>query len=124
MGEQMPIVQAWQDDLLVAAAICFQSNEVFYGRYWGKMADINNLHFETCYYQSIKYALANKLKCIEPGTGGTHKLRRGFHPTITRSMHWIADKNFKIAIDDHLSRERPAIINYLNDAKNHLPFKK
>lgn len=123
MGEYMPIVQAWQDDLLVAAAICFKSNQVFYGRYWGKMADIRNLHFETCYYQSIEYALSNGLKHIEPGTGGTHKLRRGFQPVVTTSMHWIAHEGFKSAIEDHLLRERSAIKNYIQDAKEHLPFK-
>ncbi len=123
MGEQMPIVQAWQDDILLAAAICFKSDDVFYGRYWGKMADINNLHFETCYYQSIEYALTNGLKHIEPGTGGTHKLRRGFQPTLTTSMHWIAHEGFKTAIEEHLNRERPAIESYLEDAKEHLPFK-
>ena len=123
MGEQMPIIQAWQDGILLAAAICFKSDDVFYGRYWGKMAEVNNLHFETCYYQSIEYALRHGLKHIEPGTGGTHKLRRGFQPTLTTSMHWIAHEGFKTAIEEHLNRERPAIINYLEDAKQHLPFK-
>jgi len=123
MGEQMPIVQAWQDNLLVAAAICFSSDEVFYGRYWGKMAEISNLHFETCYYQSIEYALSHGLKHIEPGTGGTHKLRRGFQPTLTTSMHWIAHLGFRTAIDEHLTRERPSILEYLEKAKQHLPFK-
>ncbi|NNM13271.1 MAG: GNAT family N-acetyltransferase [Gammaproteobacteria bacterium] len=123
MGEQMPIIQAFQNNLLLGTAICFQSNEVLYGRYWGKMADINNLHFETCFYQTIDYALHQKLKHIEPGTGGTHKLRRGFEPTLTTSMHWIAHEGFRDAIADHLQREHKAILEYKEDAKGHLPFK-
>ena len=123
MGEQMPIIQAWHDDNLVAVAICFKSEDVLYGRYWGKMAEISNLHFETCFYQSIEYALENKLKHIEPGTGGTHKLRRGFEPTLTTSMHWIAHEGFRAAIEDHLQYEKKAILQYQEDAKKQLPFK-
>ena len=124
MGKKMPIIQAWDDGILVAAAICFQSDDVLYGRYWGKMAEINNLHFETCYYQGIEYALANGLKHFEPGTGGTHKLRRGFQPTLTTSMHWIAHEGFRDAIADHLKRETEGVRGYIEDAKEHLPFNK
>jgi len=123
IGKQMPIVQGFHDDLLVGSAICFKSSDVLYGRYWGKMADINNLHFETCFYQTIDYALTNKLKHIEPGTGGTHKLRRGFEPKITTSMHWIAHDGFKVAIAENLKHERKAINRYYEQAKEHLPFK-
>lgn len=123
LGTQMPIVQAFQDNILVGSAICFQSDEVLYGRYWGKLAEINNLHFETCFYQTIDYALEHKLKHIEPGTGGTHKLKRGFKPTITTSMHWIAHAGFKDAIATHLIKERQAISSYAIDAAQYLPFK-
>ncbi|KAA8490949.1 hypothetical protein FVE85_9841 [Porphyridium purpureum] len=64
----------------------------FYGRYWGALEEIRNLHFETCYYRAIEYVIEHGLRTMEPGAGGgDFKHMRGFDPVITHSMHWCAN---------------------------------
>lgn len=48
-------------------------NGVFYGRYWGCLEEVKNLHFETCYWAAIEYCIRNGLKRMEPGAGGGGK---------------------------------------------------
>ncbi len=124
MGDKLIVFSAKKDNALLACSICFESDEVLYGRYWGEKEHVKNLHFELCYYQTIEYALKTGKRVIEPGTGGGHKLRRGFEPTLTSSMHWLKHDGFQNAIADFLREERTAILDYQERAKAHLPFKK
>ncbi|MCZ7598908.1 MAG: GNAT family N-acetyltransferase [Gammaproteobacteria bacterium] len=55
----------------------FRGQRTLYGRYWGSRHFLANLHFETCYYQPIEYAIAHGLSSFEAGARGTHKLARG-----------------------------------------------
>ncbi len=85
--------------------------EKLYGRYWGSVKEVPFLHFELCYYQSIEYAIKNKIDLIEAGAQGEHKISRGYNPTLTYSTHWIRNSEMKSAIKDFLEREKN-IINY------------
>ena len=115
---------AFKDEVPVAAAILVQDQERLYGRYWGSAKDYDSLHFETCYYQGIEYAVANGLTHFEPGTQGEHKLVRGFCPTRSYSAHWIAHPGFAGAIDDYLGREREMVADYMSECQSHLPFRR
>ena len=108
----------------VAGALNFYDEEKLYGRYWGCLEEYDSLHFETCYYQGIECCIKEKLKSFDPGVQGEHKIKRGFCPIETFSAHWIKDARFKEAIDDFLSRERVHILEYNQDRKSRLPFKK
>jgi predicted N-acyltransferase len=108
----------------VATAICYRSADTLYGRYWGSAGDFHSLHFETCYYQGIEYCIANGLRTFEPGTQGEHKLARGFSPTETWSAHWLSHPQFAAAIDNYLERERAHIDEYMDSAREHVPFRK
>ncbi|MEL7449688.1 MAG: GNAT family N-acetyltransferase [Pseudomonadota bacterium] len=123
MPEQLVVILARRDDLPVAAAICFRTDERFYGRYWGADGDYHSLHFETCYYQGIDYCIANGLRAFEPGTQGEHKLVRGFDPTVTWAAHWIAHPGFRKAIGNWLADERRSVDDYVNAAREHLPWR-
>jgi predicted N-acyltransferase len=112
------------DDRPIAAAIFFRSGDTLYGRYWGATADFHSLHFETCYYQGIEYCIEQGLQHFEPGTQGEHKIARGFEPTATWSAHWIADRRFQRAIDQHLAQEREAVDQYMAAVREHLPFRR
>lgn len=46
---------------------------VFYGRYWGCIEEVKNLHFETCYWSAIEYCIREGLSQMEPGAGGGGK---------------------------------------------------
>ena len=78
-----------KQDEQIASALNFSSKDALYGRYWGCIKEIKNLHFELCYYQSIEFAIKNNLKLIESGAQGEHKIPRGYEPTVTLSNHWI-----------------------------------
>ena len=108
----------------VAGALNFFDDEKLYGRYWGCLQEYDSLHFETCYYQGIEFCIEEKLKSFDPGVQGEHKIKRGFCPIETFSLHWIKDLRFKKAIDDFLDREREHILEYNQDRRALLPFKK
>ena len=115
---------AHNDKKMIASAINFLSSDHLYGRLWGSLYDVPYLHFELCYYQAINYAIENKIKIVEAGAQGEHKLQRGYMPENTWSLHWIKDKQFSKAINNFLDQET----NLMNKQKNNLeeltPFKK
>jgi predicted N-acyltransferase len=115
---------ALYQELPIAAAIFFRSQDTLYGRYWGAAANFDSLHFETCYYQGIDYCIEHGLSRFEPGTQGEHKVARGFEPTETWSAHWIADPRFRRALQEHLAQERDAIDSYIAGVLEHVPFRK
>ena len=123
MPEQIVMVLATHHGDLVAAALNFRDQHTLYGRYWGCRAEFDTLHFETCYYQGIDYAIATGLQRFDPGAQGEHKIQRGFTPVATWSNHWIADRRFRAAIDDFLQRETCSVEQYMAAAKTYLPFK-
>lgn len=100
---------AYHDNRTVAAAVCFKGKTKLYGRHWGCSDNYNNLHFEVCYYTGIEYCITKQLQVFEPGAQGEHKIWRGFLPTKTYSAHWIADDQFRVAIEDFLHREAAAM---------------
>ena len=106
----------------VASAIFFQSHDTLFGRYWGSSANIDSLHFETCYYQGIEFCIERGLQCFEPGTQGEHKIARGFEPTLCYSGHYVRDPGFNAALDRHLQLERKAVDRYAAEVREHLPF--
>jgi predicted N-acyltransferase len=55
--------------------------------------------------QAIEAAIEWKLKRVEAGAQGEHKIQRGYLPTPTYSAHYIRDPNFRRAVSDFLRRE-------------------
>ncbi|TEW49573.1 GNAT family N-acetyltransferase [Psychromonas algicola] len=108
----------------VACALFFYDDEQLYGRYWGCTKQVNNLHFELCYYRGIEFCIQNNLKSFTPGTQGEHKIQRGFEPILTYSYHWIKHPGFKDAIKDFCQREQAQMRIYQEECRQLLPFKK
>jgi len=71
----------------VAMSLCVRSEEQLWGRYWGSDEEIDNLHFEVCYYAPIEWAISQGLRSFDPGAGGSHKRRRGFVARPHASLH-------------------------------------
>lgn len=82
------------------------------------------LHFETCYYQAIDFAIARRLKRVEAGAQGEHKLLRGYLPVETYSAHIIAHPGLARAVDNFLGAERAAVTDHIAELAAHAPFKK
>jgi predicted N-acyltransferase len=105
LGDRVVLMLAEKDGQPVAGALNLRGRDTLYGRNWGAAADIPYLHFETCYYQAIDYAIANRLARVEAGAQGPHKIQRGYLPVETTSAHWIGDPGFRAAVADFLKRE-------------------
>lgn len=106
LGDHILLIMCTRGDRYIAGALNFIGGDTLYGRYWGCSEDHRFLHFETCYYQAIDYAIAHGLKSVEAGAQGMHKLMRGYLPKTTYSVHFIADPGLRRAVGDYLSRER------------------
>ena len=117
------LIVAFHEDKMVASAINFISKTHLYGRLWGAKYEVPFLHFELCYYQAIDYAIAHKIKIVEAGAQGEHKLQRGYVPTKTWSSHWIKDKEFSRAIEGFLDKEVKIIDNEKQNLEVLTPYK-
>lgn len=109
LGRRVVMVLARQDDVPVAAALCYRSSDTLYGRYWGSARDYDGLHFEACYYRGIEYCIAQGLRHFEPGAQGEHKIPRGFLPTRTWSGHWVQDIGMRGPVADFCRREQAGV---------------
>lgn len=90
----------------VAGALNLIGTEAIFGRNWGCLADYKFLHFELCYYMAIDYAIAHRLRRVEAGTQGEHKLQRGYRPVTTYSAHLLPEPRFRDAVARFLEQER------------------
>ena len=106
MRDRIVLVMARRGGRWIAGAINFIGSHSLFGRHWGAIEHHPFLHFELCYYQAIDYAIAHRLRCVEAGAQGEHKISRGYMPKTTYSAHYIADPALRRAIADYLVRER------------------
>ncbi|MDE1164109.1 MAG: GNAT family N-acetyltransferase [Pseudomonas sp.] len=123
MPEAIRVVFARQAGRPVAMAFSLVGGDSFYGRYWGCLAEFDRLHFETCFYQGMDYAIAHGLQRFDAGAQGEHKLIRGFEPVITRSWHYLTHPGLKNAVSDFLAEERAGVMAYAEEARAALPYK-
>jgi predicted N-acyltransferase len=107
MADRIVLVVAEHAGKVVAGALNLLGRDTLYGRNWGCDGDCYKfLHFEACYYRAIDFAIARKLKVVEAGAQGRHKVQRGYLPAFTYSAHWIEDSRLRQAVADFLRRER------------------
>ncbi len=124
MGEQIWLVLARRGKDYVAGALNFFDGEALYGRNWGCTEYVPFLHFETCYYQAIDFAIAKGLKRVEAGAQGAHKLLRGYLPQATWSAHYIAHAGLRRAVAEYLENERLAVAENMEELAMRAPFRK
>lgn len=128
IGETMPddvlLIMCKRDGRYIAGAINFIGSECLFGRNWGCIEDHRFLHFETCYYQAIDFAIERGLSRVEAGAQGPHKLARGYLPTHTYSAHWIVDRSFREAVENFLTHERQYVDEEIEYIVEHSPFRK
>ena len=123
MADDILLVMAKRNGRYIAGAINFIGSDALYGRNWGCIEDHPFLHFEVCYHQAIDFAIERKLKVVEAGAQGEHKLARGYEPVISRSAHFIADPGFGRAVADFLDEERRAIASEAEWERAALPYR-
>lgn len=124
MPEQVLLILARRGQEYIAGALNLFGEGVLYGRNWGCTEYVPFLHFETCYYQAIDFAIAKGLSKIEAGAQGEHKLLRGYNPVATYSAHYIAHEGLRRAVANYLAAERAAIADNIEELNDVSPFKK
>lgn len=124
MADDILLVMAKRNGRYIAGAINFIGSNTLYGRNWGCIEDHPFLHFEVCYHQAIDFAIENKLKVVEAGAQGEHKLARGYRPVTVHSAHYIAHPGLRRAVADYLVRERREVAAMSDYLDEHTPFRK
>ncbi|WP_324733735.1 GNAT family N-acetyltransferase [Pseudomonas paeninsulae] len=127
LAERMPqmirVVLARQGGRPVAMAFSLIGGDSLYGRYWGCLAEFDRLHFETCFYQGMEYAIAQGVQRFDAGAQGEHKLIRGFEPVITHSWHYLCHPGLRTAVANFLQDERQGVQGYAEEARGLLPYR-
>ncbi len=124
MRDDCLLVLAERDGRPIAGALNLIGPDAIFGRYWGAIEEHPFLHFELCYHQAIDFAIDAGLSRVEAGAQGEHKLARGYLPTETHSLHWVADPGFRRAIADYLHREREAVGEEIEFLREVGPFRR
>jgi predicted N-acyltransferase len=123
MADRIVLIMARRHGQWVAGALNLLGSDALYGRNWGCGADFKFLHFETCYYQAIDFAIAHGLKRVEAGAQGEHKIQRGYLPVPMESAHWIGHPGLRNAIANFLDQERAGMRAQMAMLAEHSPFK-
>lgn len=123
LGDKVVLMVAEDEDRIVAGALNLVGGNSIFGRNWGCDEHYKFLHFETCYYQAIDFAIQQGLDWVEAGAQGQHKIQRGYLPTPTYSAHWIADAGFRKAVARFLEEERQALRHEMAALSNHSPYR-
>ena len=124
LRDDILLIMCEREGAWVAGALNMIGKDTLFGRYWGCLEHHPCLHFEVCYYQAIDYAIAHGLKRVEAGAQGQHKLARGYLPTPTYSLHFMANPGFSDAVEKYLAAERDAVDEEIEILTSYGPFKK
>jgi predicted N-acyltransferase len=123
MPQNILLVVAEMDGKRIASSLLIHDSHTLYGRYWGGLAHVPCLHFETSYYQPIEFCIAQGIQVFEGGAQGEHKMARGFLPQKTWSAHWLDHPAFADAIERFLQREQRGMESYIDELNERNPFK-
>ncbi|MFO1166969.1 MAG: GNAT family N-acetyltransferase [Rhodoblastus sp.] len=124
LADRVLLVMAKRAGRFIGGALNLIGDDALYGRNWGAIEEHPCLHFEACYYQAIDFAISRKLKRVEAGAQGEHKLARGYRPVTTYSAHEIADVRLERAVADYLARERRQVAATIEAYGEYVPFRK
>jgi uncharacterized protein len=123
LPEQTLLILANYENRIIAGAFAMSDDDTLYGRHWGCSQHLPFLHFELCYYQTIEHTIERKLKKLDAGVQGEHKLARGFQPVAMPSSHWIREDDFRNAIAKFLTNESRLMHEHIESLKTRLPYK-
>jgi uncharacterized protein len=123
MADRTLLILAKRGGRTIAGALNFIGKDTLFGRNWGCTENHAFLHFETCYYQAMDFAIARGLSKVEAGAQGEHKLARGYVPEKTNSLHHLAHPGLSRAVGEYLEHERAAIAEDQAALGQHTPFR-
>jgi predicted N-acyltransferase len=106
----------------VAMSLCVHTESHLWGRYWGSDEEIENLHFEVCYYAPIEWAISRGIQQFDPGAGGSHKRRRGFLARPHASLHRWYHPRFDAIVRRWLPEANTEQLQEIEAINAELPF--
>ena len=106
----------------VAMSLCVHTEQELWGRYWGSDEEIENLHFEVCYYAPIDWAIQRGIQRFDPGAGGSHKRRRGFVARPHASLHRWQHPRFEAIVRRWLPEANAQELEEIAAINAELPF--
>ena len=131
------IYESYRHRMLVMAAFNGQSTDTpigmsfllckgddLYGRYWGCHEDINTLHFNTCYYSPIAWAIDHGIRHYDPGIGSAHKIRRGFRAVPNYSLHRFYDPKLQTILTSYIGEINRLETEHINELNGLSPYAK
>jgi hypothetical protein len=124
LRDHILLVMCEREGRWIAGALNVIGRETLFGRYWGCDEEHPFLHFETCYYQAIDFAIRHGLSRVEAGAQGGHKLARGYAPVTTRSLHYLSHEGLREAVARYLEAEREAVDRENEALLEMTPFRK
>ncbi|SNR93160.1 hypothetical protein SAMN05192560_1807 [Methylobacillus rhizosphaerae] len=124
LPDNVMLVLAEYEGRYIGAALNLYDQHSLYGRYWGALVYVPNLHFELCYYQAQEFCIETGIRFFEGGAQGEHKLARGFMPRETCSFHQMAHPEFAAAVSQFTTREQTGIAHYQQELDERQPYRK
>ncbi|MBI4821824.1 MAG: GNAT family N-acetyltransferase [Deltaproteobacteria bacterium] len=109
---------------ILAGTLSFEKGACVYGRYWGSFGELDGVHFELCYYQLIDHLIRTKKSLLEAGAQGEHKIKRGFRPSPTHSLHHFESSGLARAAARAFHAESAELPGLLETLSTHLPFRR
>jgi predicted N-acyltransferase len=103
-------------------SLCVHDEHQLWGRYWGSDVEIDNLHFEVCYYAPIEWAIGRGIRSFDPGAGGSHKRRRGFLAQPRASLHRWLNPEFDTILRQWLPGANRQMLSEIEAINAELPF--
>ena len=124
MADRILLIMAERDGAMIAGALNFIGEDTLYGRNWGCVEEVPFLHFETCYYQAIEFAIENGLSRVEAGAQGLHKVQRGYEPVAIWSTHYLYHDGFAKAVSEFTESEARAVDREIEQLKPMMPYRR
>jgi uncharacterized protein len=106
----------------IAMSFLITKGRVLIGRYWGADKFVSNLHFDTCYYAPIQWAIEHGVQRFDPGAGSPHKVRRGFQAVANYSLHRFYDEDMRRVMEKHIRQINKMEQQEIDGLNQALPF--
>lgn len=122
MPDNLLIVLAYEENEVIAGTLNFIEGQTIYGRFWGSIIEIKDLHFELCYYHLIEYSIKNRYSSINVGCTGFQKVARGFLPYKKSNFHWIKNNDLKEEAKKEAAIHNSSTQKTIEELINNAPF--
>jgi len=123
--DRLMLLGAFRDtdaEMPIAMGMFVYKGERLYGRYWGCREALDTLHFNTCYYRPIEWAIERGIREFDPGIGGGHKIRRGFESVPGFSLHRFLDPQMETIMKMNIAKINRHALDHIETINQRIPF--